>query len=48
MVALGITFDEPSVPMGFKIRLNDMLTSIRADLRGSSSKEEEANSAPKS
>jgi len=31
MVALGISFDETSVPMGFKIRLNDMLTSVRAD-----------------
>jgi hypothetical protein len=33
MVALGINFDENAVPMGFKIRLNDMMTSIRADLR---------------
>jgi hypothetical protein len=33
MVALGINFDEAAVPMGFKIRLNDMLTSIRADYR---------------
>jgi hypothetical protein len=39
MVALGINFDEAAVPMGFKIRLNDMLTSIRADYR---SGEEEA------
>ncbi|GBU26971.1 hypothetical protein R84B8_00487 [Treponema sp. R8-4-B8] len=31
MVALGISFDEGTVPMGFKIRLNDMLTSVRAD-----------------
>ena len=34
MVALGLNFDEASVPMGFKIRLNDMLTSTRADYRG--------------
>jgi len=34
MVALGLTFDEVSVPMGFKIRLNDMLSSTRADYRG--------------
>jgi len=31
MVALGISFEETAVPMGFKIRLNDMLTSVRAD-----------------
>jgi len=35
MVALGLNFDEASVPMGFKIRLNDMLTTTRADYRGS-------------
>jgi len=35
MVALGISFDEALVPMGFKIRLNEFLTAIRADLRGS-------------
>ena len=34
MVALGLNFDEATVPMGFKIRLNDMLTSSRADYRG--------------
>jgi len=34
MVALGFNFDEASVPMGYKIRLNDMLTSSRADYRG--------------
>jgi hypothetical protein len=31
MVALGLCYDETSVPMGYKIRLNDMLTSQRAD-----------------
>jgi hypothetical protein len=40
MVALGINFDEATVPMGYKIRLNDMLTSIRADYRSGSSEEE--------
>jgi len=35
MIALGINFDEATVPMGFKIRLNEFLTAIRADLRGS-------------
>jgi hypothetical protein len=34
MVALGLSFDEATVPMSFKIRLNDMLTSSRADFRG--------------
>jgi len=34
MVALGMQFDEAAVPMGFKIRLNEFLTAIRADLRG--------------
>ena len=33
MVALGINFDEAAVPMGFKIRLNEFLTAIRADFR---------------
>jgi hypothetical protein len=33
MVALGLCYDEASVPMGYKIRLNDMLTSQRADYR---------------
>jgi len=40
MVALGLNFDESSVPMGFKIRLNDMLTSTRADYRGGGLEEE--------
>jgi hypothetical protein len=40
MVALGLTFDEAAVPMGFKIRLNDMLTSTRADYRTSNVEEE--------
>ena len=31
MVALGLSYDPASVPMGYKIRLNDMLTSQRAD-----------------
>jgi hypothetical protein len=43
MVALGLNFDETSIPMGFKIRLNDFLTAIRADYRSIS--EEELTSA---
>jgi len=31
MVALGLQFNEATVPMGFKIRLNEFLTAIRAD-----------------
>jgi len=46
MVALGISFDEATVPMGFKIRLNDMITSVRADFH--SSEEENKSNAPKS
>jgi hypothetical protein len=34
MLALGIYFDEATVPMGFKIRLNDMLSTTRAENRG--------------
>jgi len=34
MIALALSFDEANVPMGFKIRLNDMLSSTRADFRG--------------
>jgi hypothetical protein len=33
MVALGLNYDEAVVPMGYKIRLNDMLSSQRADYR---------------
>jgi hypothetical protein len=40
MVALGLNFDEATVPMGYKIRLNDILTSTRADLRGGGLEEE--------
>ncbi|MCL2440876.1 MAG: PilZ domain-containing protein [Treponema sp.] len=40
MVALGLTFDEAHVPMSFKIRLNDMLTTNRADNRVNQTDEE--------
>jgi hypothetical protein len=46
MVALGISFDEASVPMGLKIRLNDMLTSARADFH--SGDDEPKSAAPRS
>jgi len=34
MVALGLSFEESLIPMGYKIRLNEMLSSSRADFRG--------------
>jgi len=40
MVALGLQYDETAVPMGYKIRLNDMLTTTRADYRGTGLDEE--------
>jgi hypothetical protein len=33
MVALGFNFEENAAPMGFKMRINDFLTAIRADYR---------------
>ena len=42
MVALGLNFEEASVPMGYKIRLNDMLTTTRADYRGGNVEDEAA------
>ncbi|MCL2175543.1 MAG: PilZ domain-containing protein [Treponema sp.] len=48
MVALGLNFDEAQVPMGFKIRLNEMITSTRADFRGAfDDGQEPQQSAPK-
>jgi len=40
MVALALNFDEKTVPMGYKIRLNDMLTTTRADNRVGTAEEE--------
>jgi len=34
MIALGLNFTEATIPMGFKIRLNEMISSNRADYRG--------------
>jgi len=42
MVALGLNFTENAVPMGFKMRINDFLTAIRADYRSISEEELEA------
>jgi hypothetical protein len=46
MVALGINFDETAVPMGFKIRLNEMLSSARADYRGTLEEDQKAAESP--
>ncbi|MDR0322634.1 MAG: pilus assembly protein PilZ [Treponema sp.] len=45
MVALGLSYDEAAVPMGYKIRLNDVLTSTRADFHEGDSDEAPKNSA---
>jgi hypothetical protein len=45
MVALGILFDEASIPMSYKIRLNDFITAVRADLRAGVNEEEVSNPA---
>ncbi|MCL2229989.1 MAG: pilus assembly protein PilZ [Treponema sp.] len=42
MVALALNFDENAVPMGYKIRLNDMLTSTSAADRIGTTEEEPA------
>jgi len=44
MIALGLNFNEATTPMGFKMRINDFLTAIRADYR-SGTEEEPANDA---
>jgi len=48
MVALGLNYDEKSIPMGYKIRLNDMLTSQRASDRGAEIGEDGKPAAPAS
>jgi hypothetical protein len=47
MVALGLNFTENAVPMGFKLRINDFLTAIRADYRSISEEELEAQATVK-
>jgi hypothetical protein len=34
MIALAMAFDEATVPMGYKIRINDYINTTRADSRG--------------
>ena len=43
MLALGITFEEAAVPMGFKVRLNDFLTTIRVDSRTEGTPDQDAS-----
>ena len=33
MIALAMQYDESSVPMGYKIRVNEFLNTVRADSR---------------
>jgi hypothetical protein len=47
MVALGLYFTENAVPMGFKLRINDFLTAIRADYRSITEEELEAQATVK-
>ncbi len=47
MVALGLFFTENAVPMGFKLRINDFLTAIRADYRSITEEELEAQATVK-
>jgi hypothetical protein len=37
LVSVVILFDESVIPMGYKIRINDFLSQVRADARGSES-----------
>ncbi|MCL2804356.1 MAG: PilZ domain-containing protein [Treponema sp.] len=46
MVALGLNFDETAVPMAFKIRLNEMIASTRADFRGALEEGQEIQRVP--
>ena len=46
MIALGLQFEESMVPMGFKIRLNEFLTAIRADYRGTMDEGNESPASP--
>jgi len=46
LVALVILFDETIVPMGYKIRINDYVSQVRADARGSEKTSEAGIAAP--
>jgi hypothetical protein len=41
MIALAMVYDETTIPMGYKIRINEYINTTRADSRGS---QEESNS----
>jgi hypothetical protein len=38
LIALSLAFDESAVPMGYKVRLNDFLSAVRADNRPDTSR----------
>ena len=46
LLALVMLFNEATVPMGFKIRLNDFLSQIRTDNRGGAAQNPEARRGP--
>jgi hypothetical protein len=43
LLALAIQFDEAAVPMGYKIRLNEFMSVVRADNRPDQSQGEQAH-----
>jgi hypothetical protein len=45
LIAMGIAFDESTVPMGYKVRLNDFLSAVRADNRPDNTGEPNAAAA---
>ena len=46
LVALAMVMDEPTIPMGYKIRINDFLSQVRADARTSEDNDTETKTAP--
>jgi hypothetical protein len=44
LVALAILYDEAAIPMGYKLRLNDFLSQVRADNRGTETGGEQGGS----
>jgi hypothetical protein len=45
LIALAIDFDEAAVPMGYKVRLNDFLSAVRADNRPDNTQASPASAA---
>jgi hypothetical protein len=46
LIALAIQFDESAVPMGYKIRINDFLSTVRLDIRPELGSGEAPSSGP--